>query len=133
MGFYDELADTAKTLLTEFGVPCSIEQNITSDYNVKTGEATRRKRRLLGVCIFNQLTYDFPQFQSSGVLKGEASLVQQGDVSITLSLSSPLSREELLLSVLLVNGERWQIVNCQPLKLSGMTIYYKLQARLVNG
>ena len=128
MGFYDELADTAKTLLTEFGVPCSIEQNITSDYNVNTGEATRRKRRLLGVCIFNQLTYDFPQFQSSGVLKGEASLVQQGDVSITLSLSSPLSREELL-----VNGERWQIVNCQPLKPSGMTIYYKLQARLVNG
>ena len=40
MGFYDELADTAKTLLTEFGVPCSIEQKITTLKQVRQLDAS---------------------------------------------------------------------------------------------
>lgn len=123
--FYDELKDTAKALLTEFGQPCEIEQSLAGDYDITTGKVTPRKRRLRGVCLFNRLAYDFSSSSSN--------LVQQGDVSVLLSLSANLSRDDLLLSTLSVKGERWQIINCQPLKPAGVTVYYKLQARAING
>ena len=56
-------------------------------------------------------------------------LVLQGDLKVILEVSSTMPRPGAKRDKLIIDGEAWDIENCEPLAPGDTTVLYKVQAR----
>ena len=77
MSFYEDMANTATQLLTEFGQAISITSNVTSSYNTTTGSQSIATITQSGIgAIFD--------YGSKAI---DGTLIKQGDKQLLLSVS----------------------------------------------
>ncbi|WP_288061383.1 hypothetical protein [Rodentibacter caecimuris] len=123
---YGQLLHLSTQLIRQFGVPCIVKTESKGQYDPATGGISNKRRiSNKAYCLFDNLAYDFPSFQSGGLGKSDATMVQQGDVMLYITESG----KPEIHSTVIVEGETWTIINCQPIKPSNVTIIYQCQAR----
>lgn len=126
MKLYSQLQNLSADLLRQFGMPCVVKTVGNAKYNPETGEQkTESAITSTGYCLFDNLAYDFPRFNSNGAGKGDSALVQKGDVVIYITASA----KPELNSLIEVNDEVWAVVTCQPIQPAGKTLLYQCQGR----
>ncbi|MDE4007266.1 hypothetical protein NUS58_10000, partial [Glaesserella parasuis] len=82
---YGKLKQISKQLIQKFGSPCVIKTQISGQYDPTTGKMQTEISKQNAYCLFDNLSYDFPSFQSGGTSRGEAVAIEQGDVVIYLT------------------------------------------------
>lgn len=121
MTFYDEMAATTLSLITEFGQPVTIRDMTKGAYDPsasKTGPDTVVERTAQGILI----DFTGQEFQTN-------SLIKVGDKKLKIAASG-LTSPPTLLSKVVAQGRTWTIV--PPLKEinpAGTPILYELQVR----
>ncbi|MEG9482761.1 hypothetical protein V6W59_10875 [Mannheimia sp. HC-2023] len=120
--FYGNLGKISHSLIKQFGQPCSVTINEQGRYNPATGERKKGNSTVhTGYCLFDNLAFDFRNQQSSGV--------QQGDVMIYLTADC----KPVLNAVIEASGEKWSVINVQPIRPAATTLIYQVQGRKANG
>ncbi|MDG6355795.1 hypothetical protein Q7472_10430 [Glaesserella parasuis] len=120
---YGKLKQISKQLIQKFGSPCLIKTQISGQYDPATGKMQTEIRKQNAYCLFDNLAYDFPSFQSGGTSRGEAVAIEQGDVVIYLTEKAEVG------SAVEVNGEVWSIIAVQPIKPANVAMLYQCQGR----
>ncbi len=121
MAFYDEMAEVALDLITEFGQPVTILDITTGDYDPETsqnGPDTVVERTAQGILV------DFTgyEFQTN-------SLIQFGDKKLKLAAQG-LGSPPGLLSKVVAQGRTWSIIPpVKEINPAGTPILYELQVR----
>ncbi|QIA76647.1 hypothetical protein [Rodentibacter caecimuris] len=123
---YGRLSHLSTQLIKQFGVPCVVKTESKGLYNPETGGILNKRRASnKAYCLFDNLAYDFPSYQSNGSGKGASAMVKQGDVMLYITESG----KPEIHSTVSVEGETWTIITCQPIKPSNVAIIYQCQAR----
>lgn len=121
---YKQLQVVSTRLIKQFGLPCSVLSEKAGRYNPETGEVESKSRSTKqAFCLFDNLAYDFGSFG-----KSNASAIQQGDVMVYVTAEG----EPAVNSKIVAEGEKWAVINCQPIKPAGTTVIYQCQARKVE-
>lgn len=119
--FYEEMADTALELITEFGQPVILRDIVKGAYNPGDGSHTPdtvTERTTQGIMA----DYTGREFQAN-------SLIQQGDKKLKIAAAGQASPPSLQ-SKVVIQGKTWSIV--PPLKEinpAGTPLLYELQVR----
>ncbi|KPG98341.1 hypothetical protein AEQ67_13385 [Pseudomonas sp. RIT-PI-q] len=121
MAFYDEMAEMALDMITEFGQPVTIRATTVGEYDPDIGSAppdTITEQTAQGIL----LDFTGQEFQNN-------SLIKQGDKKLKIAAQG-LAWAPDLLNKVVVQGRIWSIV--PPLKEinpAGTPILYELQVR----
>lgn len=126
---YNKLKGVSDKLIRQFGQACEVHITETGKYNPATGERRKGSTTINnGYCLFDNLAFDFNSSRHDSA-QGSASMVEQGDVLIYLTASC----QPVLNAQVVVGGERWSIVNVQPINPGGTAIIYQAQGRRAYG
>ncbi|MCQ9121573.1 hypothetical protein MUU45_001122 [Rodentibacter pneumotropicus] len=126
---YGQLRHLSTQLIRQFGVPCVVKTESKGQYDPATGGISNKRRvSNKAYCLFDNLAYDFPSYQSNGSGKGASAMVKQGDVMLYITESG----KPEVHSIVSVEGETWAIINCQPIRPANVSIIYQCQARRVT-
>lgn len=115
---YDEIAEIADEILEEFGQECSAETTINHEWSPETGGGGSETVVTGGLCLFDNLSYGYKQ-------STPPNLIEAGDVMIIASASLDLK----VGSVIICNGERWQVIDPRPVKPENVICVYEAHAR----
>ncbi|MCB4228116.1 hypothetical protein [Mannheimia haemolytica] len=127
--FYGNLGKISHSLIKRFGQPCNVTINEQGSYNPATGERKKGNWTVQkGYCLFDNLAFDFPH-SGNDSHGGSALLVQQGDVLIYLTADC----KPTLNAVIEANGEKWSVINVQPIRPAATTLIYQVQGRKADG
>lgn len=119
---YNKLKGKSDKLIRQFGQACEVHITEAGKYNPATGERRKGSTTINnGYCFFDNLAFDFKNHH--------AAMVEQGDVLIYLTASC----QPVLNAQVVVGGERWSIVNVQPINPGGTAIIYQAQGRRAYG
>ncbi|WP_439259490.1 hypothetical protein [Lonepinella sp. BR2930] len=118
---YQKLKTISSKLIKQFGSPCVVVTENQGQYNPLTGSVSDGERmEQKAYCLFDNLAYDFSRSQQNS-----SATIEQGDVLIYLTAQA----EPTVNSHILVNQERWMVINCQPIKPANTAVIYQCQAR----
>ncbi|TNG94876.1 hypothetical protein FHQ28_05640 [Pasteurellaceae bacterium USgator11] len=127
---YGQLKNISTQVVKQFGMACTVITQSAGQYNPVTGAVEGGgENKQSAHCIFDNLAYDFPRFQSGGEGKASSSMVKQGDVLIYITAEA---KPELSAQIV-ANGEKWIVITCQPISPAGTALLYQCQARRVYG
>ncbi|WP_438301680.1 hypothetical protein [Pseudomonas sp. NMS19W] len=121
MAFYDEMAEMALEMITEFGQLVTIRATTVGEYDPETGSAppdSTKEQTTQGIL----LDFTGQEFQNN-------SLIKQGDKKLKIAAQG-LEWIPDLLNKVIIQGRIWSIV--PPLKevnSAGTPILYELQVR----
>lgn len=125
MGLFDGIFGgkngVAKTLLNVFGTPAVISIQGTSVYDPETGTATQEEDAEYPVNISPPQGYKLSDIDGSSVLKGDMSTSIAACELSTIPLPDKSS--------LIFSGEKWRIVNVEPVYTGAIAALYVLQLR----
>lgn len=122
--FYDEMADTAAELLTEFGQAVTLTHVAAGTYNTATGvTAAATTTTQTGVAVED----DYSAHSIDGTL------IKAGDKKLYLSplnsdgaqITPPIAED----TAALASGAPWTIKNVTPVQPGGTPVLYVLQVR----
>lgn len=119
---YGKLQNVSSKLIKQFGVPCTVRTERAGRYDPATGESSRSRSQQSAYCLFDNLAYDFSSVQ-------RADMVQQGDVLIYITAEGKPTINSM---VIVEGGEKWAVINCQPIRPAGVVMLYQCQARKVE-
>ena len=128
MQLYSQLQVLSTKLIKQFGVPCTVITSRNWDYDPSTGAMQTIKTEKSAYCLFDNLAYDFPSFQSGGSGESSSTMVKQGDVLIYVTSQA----DPELNAQIIVNSENWQVIKSQPIKPANQAIIYQCQCRRVE-
>ena len=114
MAFYDDMAATAKELITEFGFDVTLRFN-NGTHNPTTGAKTTSNTDTATKGIFTNI---------NKTLRDDFSVMDGDRVCVLISDVEPTKNAKLL-----VDSVAWQIVNIKQIKPSTTTIVYFVQVR----
>ncbi|QPB42223.1 hypothetical protein [Rodentibacter haemolyticus] len=126
---YRQLKQISAQLIRQFGLSCVIKTEKSGKYNPETGGVSKKSTvENNAYCLFDNLAYDFPSYQSSGSGKGDSAMVKQGDVMLYITAEG----KPEVLSKVFVDDETWSIIKCQSIKPAGTALLYQCQARRIS-
>lgn len=114
MAFYDEMAATAKELITEFGFDVTLRFD-NGVYNPVTASKTISNTDTATKGIFTKI---------NNALRQDFTIIDSDRVCILISDVEPTKNAKLL-----IDGVAWQIVNTKQTKPASTTIVYFVQVR----
>lgn len=119
---YGKLKGISSKLIRQFGAKCEVQTQQSGRYDPETGSVSKGKTETQsGYCLFDNAAFAFKANLPAGI--------EQGDVILYLTAEC----EPSLNSVVLANGEQWQLLSVQPLKPNGLTLLYQCAGRKING
>lgn len=129
MTIYSQLQQLSQQQIQQFGQKCKVKTASNGRYNPSTGEMSLSQIEHNAYCLFDNLAFDFPSFQSSGSGKSSSVMIEQGDVMIYVTAEG----KPELNSIIEVGGEKWRVIQCQPIKPADVVILYQCQGRKTDG
>lgn len=114
MAFYDDMAATAKELITEFGFDVTLRFN-NGTHNPTTGAKTTSNTDTVTKGVFTKI---------GKTLRDDFTIMNGDRVCVLISDVEPTKNTKLL-----IDSEAWQIVNIKQIKPSTTTIVYFVQVR----
>lgn len=125
MAFYDDMAQVALELITEFGSEQTLRDVTAGVYDDVAGEWTTPPTALEQPAQLILLDYT-PQ--ESGLMYAEGSQIQRGDKKIIIA-AKDLEWPPALTTKVDVDGVLWQIVNIKEANPAGTPLVYFCQGR----
>lgn len=125
MAFYDDMAQVALELITEFGSEQTLRDVTDGVYDDVAGEWTTPPGDIDQPAQLILLDYTL---QESGLMYAEGSQIQKGDKKIIIA-AKDLSWPPALTTKVDVNGVLWQIVNIKEANPAGTPLVYFCQGR----
>jgi hypothetical protein len=114
--FYDNMAATARRLLTQYGQACTLTRTTTGEYDPDTGTAPVTTETQSVKCA----VIDYPAALIDG------SIIQVGDKKVIMESSATAPQA---VDTLTVGATVYQIISVKPLEPAGINVIYTLQVR----
>ena len=122
MSLYSELAETANSLLSEFGQVVTLRSQTAGDYDPDTGAAAIVAADQSGVgCVF-----DFGM-HASGASFTAGSMILAGDKQLLLSPAGIAAPEPG--SQVIIGADTWTVVSVKTTAPAGVAVIYECQLR----
>ena len=118
MAFYDEMADLADELLTEFGGPAVLTRVTPGTYNADTGTTTGDVTTTWNATV---ACFEYEQVEIDGTK------IRQGDQRAYMSVVAVVNPQTG--DTLTVNGVVLNVVASRPLKPAQTAVLYDVQVR----
>jgi hypothetical protein len=122
-GFYDEMADVALELISEFGQPVTLRDTAPGEYDPVTGTTTPGSvTEQTGSCILQDYS-----LQESGAANLAGSDIRQNDKKILIAakgLTAPTLSTQII-----ADGHTWTAVNIKENNPAGTPLVYEIQGR----
>jgi hypothetical protein len=122
--FYDEMAEVALDLITEFGQVGTLTSVTEGEYDPVTGIGTDP----VTLTQSGQLILLDYTVQEAGIINAAGSLVQQGDKKILLAAKG-LVWVPAMTTTLDAGGQVWIIVNIKSTNPAGTPLVYEIHGR----
>ena len=122
--FYDEMAEVALDLITEFGQVGALTSVTEGEYDPVTGVGTDP----VTLTQSGQLILLDYTAAESGVINASGSLVQQGDKKILLAANG-LTWVPTMITTIDAGGQAWTIVNIKSTNPAGTPLLYEIHGR----
>ncbi len=118
MDFYQDMANVAHNLLSEYGQTVTITREGSTEYNPYEGVTNSGGTVYNGVAIFEP--YEDNR---------DDSLIEAGDIKITLASKNLSEAPQISDTIQGVDGIVWRVVNIKELNPAGTSLIYEIQAR----
>jgi hypothetical protein len=118
--FYDEMADVALELITEFGQTVALQRTEPGEYDPETGtigDGVAQEQPAQGIL----LEYTGQEFEAS-------SLIQTGDKKLKIA-AKDLEWPPQLANKAVVQGRTYSVINAGETNPAGTPLIYTLQVR----
>jgi hypothetical protein len=122
--FYEEMAGVALDLISEFGQPITLRDEVPGGYDPETGIVADP---VIAEQTGSGILQDYTLSERAGISNHPGSLIQQGDKKLIMSASG-LTMPTLTTKAV-VGGHTWAIVNIKEINPAGTPLIYELQAR----
>ena len=122
--FYEEMAEVALELITEFGQAGTLNDVIAGEYDPVTGFGTDP----VALTQSGQLLLLDYTVQEAGIINAAGSLVQQGDKKIMLAASG-LEWAPTMTTTINAGGFVWAIANIKSTNPAGTPLLYEIHGR----
>lgn len=120
MAFYDEMADVALELITEFGQTVTLQRTEAGEYDPETGttgDGVAQEQPAQGVL----LDYQGIEFQNN-------TQIQQGDKKLKIA-AKDLQWPPELANKAIIQGKAYSVINVNETNPAGTPLVYTLQVR----
>lgn len=112
---YEGIKVIVQKVIPEFGIKCSAEITIDGDYNPDTG-INGEVIKTQGHCVLTEVKEIYGEYNN---------LIEVGDQT-ALSTST---LELKIGSIMLIDGERYEVINPAPVKPANKVVLYKAHVR----